>query len=263
MNFHTIILARRDNLLCLTLNRPDKLNSVDAVMREEISLALADASADDTVRAVLLTGAGRGFCAGQDLSERDIRADKASPNLEKSLRDGYNPIIQTLATMPKPIVCAVNGVAAGAGANIALACDFVIAAHSARFIQAFCKIGLVPDCGGTWFLPRLVGLARARSLAMLGDAVDATTAAAWGMIYQCVADDELTAHSEALAARLAQAPTAALGKIKNLLLASGDHSLPAQLALEAKTQDEAGRSADYAEGTQAFLQRRAPAFVGK
>lgn len=263
MASESIIVEDFDSWRKIVLNRPRKLNSLDASMKEALRESLAQASEDARIRAVLITGSGRGFCAGQDLEERGVRADKGPADLGRSLREGYNPLISLLATMPKPVVCAVNGVAAGAGANLALACDFVVAAQSAKFVQAFCNIGLVPDSGGTWLLPRLIGLARARRLAMLGEAIDAATAEQWGLIHQCVADDRLAAAGEQLATKLSAAPTATLGRIKHLLLASSTSSLEQQLELEAAAQAEAGLSKDYAEGVEAFAGKRKPVFVGE
>lgn len=262
-DFGTIVLEDMGGWLRLTLNRPDKLNSVNGAMRSELGRALARAADDPGVRALLVTGAGKGFCAGQDLSERAVSPGDEPPDLGESLRNGYNPLVRAIATMPKPVVCAVNGVAAGAGANLALCCDLVVAAESARFIQAFAKIGLVPDSGGTWVLPRLVGDARARAAFMLGEPVDARTALGWGMIHKVTGDGELAEESARLAGDLAKGPTAALGRIKRLLLESGPGTLEDQLELEAAEQQEAGRSEDYAEGTRAFREKRPPEFRGR
>jgi 2-(1,2-epoxy-1,2-dihydrophenyl)acetyl-CoA isomerase len=210
----------------------------------------------------MLTGAGRAFCSGQDLRER-ISADGKTTVLGSALETYYNPLVRKLRALPFPVVAAVNGVAAGAGANIALACDVVLAARSASFVQAFAKIGLVPDCGGTWLLPRLIGEARARALSMLADPVPAETAAAWGMIWRAVPDEALMAEAEALAARLAAGPTAALGLIKQALDESAINELEDQLDLEAELQEEAAESPDYAEGLRAFLAKRPPVFTGK
>ena len=262
MSFQTLVVEDFDGWRKVALNRPDKLNSINASMKQELRGVLESSGKDPSVRALLLTGTGRGFCAGQDLDDRSVSAESSPPDFGKSLRKDYNPLITMLATLPKPVVCAVNGVAAGAGANLALACDFVLAASSASFVQAFCRIGLVPDSGGTWLLPRLVGMARARALAMLGEALDASTAEQWGLIYKCVDDDKLAKESASLAQRLAQAPTAALGQIKQMLIASGSNSLEQQLEVEAQQQAIAGRSKDCAEGVQAFMDRRKPAFKG-
>lgn len=263
MDCETLVVEERDGWRRVALNRPEKLNSVNALMREELRSVLAQAWDDSAVRALLLTGEGRGFCAGQDLGERGIAPGESPPDLGASLREGYNPLVCLLAGMPKPVVCAVNGVAAGAGANLALACDFVLAARSAKFVQAFAKIGLIPDSGGTWILPRLIGPARARAAAMLGDPVDAQTAERWGMIHACVEDEDLAARSEDLATRLAKAPTAALGRIKQAMLEGETASLNDQLEREADLQRRCGKSADYREGVAAFLEKRRPKFRGE
>lgn len=246
----------------LALNRPDKLNSFNTVMHAEVREALDAARDDEAVRCVLLTGRGRGFCAGQDLSDRNVSADAAPPDLEASIRENYNPLIRRITGMPKPVICAVNGVAAGAGANVALACDIVIAARSASFIQAFCKIGLIPDSGGTWWLARLAGRARAMGLALTGERIDAATAKAWGLIWDCVDDEELAARSTALARQLADGPTTGLGLTKQAIDAAFANDLPAQLDLEASLQGRAGRSSDYREGVAAFAEKRKPRFTG-
>ena len=243
----------------IVLDRPDRLNALDIPMHRALVAALDAAEADTRCRAVLLTGAGRGFCAGQDLT---ARAGGAAPDLGATLEAYYNPLIRRLRSLPMPVVCAVNGVAAGAGANIALACDIVLAARSARFIQAFARIGLVPDAGGTWILPRLIGDARARALMLLGDAIDAETAVAWGMIWRMVDDDALTPEAEALTARLATQPTQGFALTKQALLASPANGLDAQLDLERDLQRQAGQTPDYTEGVQAFLDKRAAVFTG-
>jgi 2-(1,2-epoxy-1,2-dihydrophenyl)acetyl-CoA isomerase len=242
----------------VTLNRPDRLNALQPEMPDAIIAALDDAQADESCRAVLLTGAGRGFCAGQDLT---VIAG-ADPDDIADLLDAYHPMIEKIRELPLPVVAAVNGVAAGAGCNLALACDIVIAAHSASFVQAFARIGLVPDCGGTWFLPRLVGTARARALRMLAEPLPADTAAEWGMIWQVVDDDRLMTQAHALASRLAAGPTVALGLIKQALDESGDNDLAGQLDLERDLQVEAAETPDHAEGVRAFLDKRAPIFTG-
>ena len=254
----TILVESRGGYRVITLNRPERLNALTDEMAGALMEALKAAEKDHDCRALLLTGAGRGFCAGQDLTEI---AD-ARPAEIGELLENYNPVILKLRALPIPVVCAVNGVAAGAGANLALACDIVLAAHSASFVQAFAKIGLVPDCGGTWFLPRFVGEARARALSMLADPVPAETAAEWGMIWRAVADDELMREAEALAARLAAGPTAALGLIKQALEGSAVNELEDQLDLEAELQEEAAENPDYAEGLRALLQKRPPSFTG-
>ena len=247
-----------------TLNRPDKLNAFTPAVVRGIADALANAEADPQVRCLLLTGAGRGFCAGADLAEGSIAklgAD-AQPDLGATLESLYNPMILRLRALEKPVVCAVNGVAAGAGANLALACDLVLAARSASFIQAFVKIALVPDAGGSWFLPRLVGNARALGLAMTGEKISAEDAEQWGMIWKCVDDDKLAPAAAALASSLAAGPTRTLGMIKRQFQASGTHSLEEQLKLERDLQREVGRGTDFREGVAAFLEKRKPRFSG-
>jgi len=218
--------------------------------------------ADPAIRALLLTGAGRGFCAGQDLSDRSFPTGEA-PDLGATLERLYNPLVRRLRALPKPVVCAVNGVAAGAGANLALACDLVLAARSARFIQAFCRIGLIPDCGGTWLLPRLVGEARAKALALLGEPLSAEQAEAWGLIWQVCDDEALLPTAHALCARLASQPTRALGLIKQAIQAGATNDLDTQLDLERDLQRAAGQGDDYREGVAAFLAKRPPAFTGR
>ena len=228
-------------------------------MADDLMAALDEAEDDSTCRAVLLTGAGRGFCAGQDLTAiLDME-----PGEIGNLVDHYNPLISKLRALELPVVCAVNGVAAGAGANLALACDIVLAARSASFVQAFARIGLIPDCGGTWFLPRLVGMARARALSLLAEPLPATTAAEWGMIWQAVDDDRLMQEAHALAAKLAAGPTAAFALMKQALDESAINSLDEQLDLERDLQEEAAESPDHAEGLRAFLAKRPPVFTGR
>ena len=249
-------------MLTVTLNRPEKLNAFNPEMHKLLRQALERALDEANVRAVLLTGAGRGFCAGQDLSERNS-SDAAPIDLSVSLGSNYNPLVRRLQALPKPIVCAVNGVAAGAGANIALACDIVLAARSATFVQSFSKLGLVPDSGGTYFLPRLVGSARAMGLALLSEALSAEDAERWGLIWKAVADDRLLDEATALARKLASGPTRGYGLVKKAMHASAGNSLDAQLDLERDLQREAGFSEDYREGVAAFLQKRTPSYKGK
>ncbi len=232
-------------------------------MLEEFNTVLRDAAGDDSVRTVLITGSGRGFCAGQDLNDRSVAPGGAAPDLGESLEERYNPAVRTMREMPKPVVVAVNGVAAGAGANLALAGDLVFAARSAKFIQSFAKIGLVPDSGGTYFLPRKLGTARAMGLALLGDALSAETAAAWGLIWDVVDDDDLLAAAGDVARSLAAGPTAGFAKTKHALNASLNNTLDSQLDLERDLQRAAGRSDDYAEGVAAFLAKRPPVFKGQ
>lgn len=262
MDYQTIIVKQQNGVGYLTLNRPQQLNSFNELMHQEVAKTLKAWAKDPEIRAVVLSGSGRGFCAGQDLNDRVVDPNAAAPDLGLSIEKYYNPMIQTITEMPKPVICAVNGVAAGAGANIALACDIVIAAESASFIQAFCRLGLVPDSGGTWFLPRLVGRAQAMGLALLGDKVSAQQAKDYGMIWQVVADDQLTLEAEKLAEHLAKQPTYGLSLIKKAIHAAYDNDLSEQLILERDLQRLAGRSEDYREGVQAFMQKRPPQYKG-
>jgi len=263
MSYESIIYSSEGGIARITLNRPDRLNSFTASMHAELRDALAKVASDGSARVLLLTGAGRGFCAGQDLSDRAVAPGEAPVDLGESIEKNYRPLVLGLRKLAMPVVCAVNGVAAGAGANIALACDIVVAAKSASFIQAFCKIGLVPDSGGTYFLPRLTGTARAMGLAMLGDKLSAEQAAEWGLIWKCVEDTELASSVDALLAQLAQAPTRGLAAIKRALYASAGNTLEGALDLERDLQRELGASADYREGVAAFLAKRPPIFTGK
>jgi 2-(1,2-epoxy-1,2-dihydrophenyl)acetyl-CoA isomerase len=259
----SVLASLEAGVLTLTLNRPEKLNAFNPDMHQTLRQGLERAAEEAAVRAVLLTGAGRAFCAGQDLSERDVSAGAAPIDLSVSLGSHYNPLVRRLRGLPKPIVCAVNGVAAGAGANIALACDIVLAARSARFVQAFSRIGLIPDSGGTFFLPRLVGSARAMGLALLAGSLSAEQAEQWGLIWKSVDDAQLAAEAVALASRLAKGPTRGYGLLKKALQASSANSLDAQLDLERDLQREAGLSQDYREGVTAFKEKREPKFEGK
>jgi 2-(1,2-epoxy-1,2-dihydrophenyl)acetyl-CoA isomerase len=252
----------RDGYRTLTLNRPDRLNSFTAAMHAALAEALVAAEADKSCRALVLTGAGRGFCAGQDLSD-GVFTPGETPDLSVTIATYYNPLIRKLRSLPMPVICAVNGVAAGAGANVAFACDIVIAARSAKFIQAFAKLGLVPDAGGTWILPRLVGTARARALALLAEPVPADQAEAWGMIWKAVDDAGLMAEAHRLAAHFATQPTAGLALMKQALDASESNGLDEQLDLECELQGRAGRTPDYLEGVTAFMEKRVPRFVGR
>jgi 2-(1,2-epoxy-1,2-dihydrophenyl)acetyl-CoA isomerase len=258
----SVLTSLEAGILTITLNRPDKLNAFNPEMHQVLRKALERALDDSDVRAVLLTGAGRGFCAGQDLSERNVAAD-APIDLSVSLGSYYNPLVRRLRELPKPVVGAVNGVAAGAGANIALACDLVIAARSASFVQSFARLGLVPDSGGTWFLPRFVGSARAKALALLGDKLSAEQAQDWGLIWKVVDDKNLMKEAKDVAASLAQGPTRGYGLVKKALNASWGNSLDAQLDLERDLQREAGLTQDYREGVAAFMQKRKPQYKGK
>jgi 2-(1,2-epoxy-1,2-dihydrophenyl)acetyl-CoA isomerase len=262
MAFEHILYEVDQGVGAITLNRPDVLNSITREMALEVRQALSAAGADPEVRALLLTGAGRAFCAGQDLAEAAPK-DGPAPDLGDIVARGYNPIVRTLRQLDKPVVCAVNGVAAGAGANLAFACDFVLASSEASFIQSFTKLGLVPDTGGTFFLPRLVGMARATALMMLGDKVSAQDAVTIGLIHRVVEAGKLMDEATGLARQLATRPTRGLGLIKRALNASATNGLDEQLALEAQLQAEAGSTADYREGVKAFLDKRAPVFVGR
>lgn len=263
MSYEYILFSTDAGIARLTLNRPDRLNSFNDAMHAEVRDVLARVGADTTVRVLLLTGAGRGFCAGQDLGDRAVAPGDAPVDLGASIERNYKPLVLGLRALPLPVVCAVNGVAAGAGANLALACDLVIAAKSASFIQAFSKLGLVPDSGGTYFLPRLVGHARALGLSLLGDKLTAEQAAQWGLIWQCVEDAELPAVTDKLLSHFAQAPTRGLAAIKEALQASANNTLPAQLDVERDLQRELGNGDDYREGVAAFAAKRPPRFTGR
>jgi len=262
MVYENILFDCEGGIARLTLNRPERLNSFNDAMHAEVRDALDRVRADPSLRVLLLTGAGRAFCAGQDLADRAVAPGAEPVDLGASIERNYRPLVLALRRLPLPVVCAVNGVAAGAGANIALACDIVIAAKAATFIQAFSKIGLIPDSGGTYFLPRLVGTARAMGLAMLGERLIAEQAAEWGLIWQCVDDVELHAAVEKLLRTLAGAPTAGLAATKRALYAAAGNSLEAQLDLERDLQRMLGRSDDYREGVAAFAAKRAPRFGG-
>lgn len=258
-----ILTAVSGGVLSVTLNRPDVLNSFNLAMADSLLAALRKAHEDDAIRAVLITGAGRAFCAGQDLAEVLPRETGAMPDLGDVVKRQYNPIILAIRTLEKPVVCAVNGVAAGAGANIAFACDITIAAEHATFIQSFARIGLIPDSGGTYILPRLVGLQRAAALTMLGDKLDAVRAREWGLVVDVVPADSLMDVATGIAQRLAAMPTRGLGLAKRGFNAGLGNDLAAQLALEEELQREAGQTADYAEGVRAFVEKRAPTFQGR
>jgi 2-(1,2-epoxy-1,2-dihydrophenyl)acetyl-CoA isomerase len=256
-----VLVSLEAGVLRVTLNRPDTLNAFTVGMTQALAAAMARAESEAAVRCVLVTGAGRGFCAGQDLTERDMNAKDI--DLGGGLDTRYNPLVRRMRALEKPIVCAVNGVAAGAGANFALACDLVIAARSASFIQAFVKIGLVPDCGGSYFLPRLAGTQRAMALAMTGDRLTAEDAERWGVIWKCVDDANLKAEADKLALQLASGPTRSLGLIKKAMYASAGNTLSAQLDMERDLQREIGKGKDYREGVAAFLEKRKPQFTGQ
>lgn len=257
-----LLIERLGACLELTLNRPEKLNALTNDLIRALTRAFLDAAEDDTIRSIMLTGAGRGFCAGQDLGKRNPDGEDWQPDLRASITENYAPLIASMQDLPKPIVCAVNGVAAGAGANLALACDIVIAADSAKFIQSFSKVGLIPDAGGTWILPKLVGHARAKALCLTGTPVAADLAADWGMIWKSLPGKELMTETRALAASLSEGPTLALGMTKLALNQSAKNSLQEQFETEATFQGRAGHSSDYEEGVRAFLKKRATIFCG-
>ncbi len=262
MSYRFIIFQITQGVAQITLNRPDVLNSFNRSMAKEVQDALGVCERDETVRAVLLTGEGRAFSAGQDLAEAAPK-DQPWPEISEIVRESYNPIIRAIRGLEKPVVCAVNGVAAGAAANIALACDFVLASDKAAFLQAFCHIGLIPDSGGTYFLPRLAGFARATALALLGEKISAQQALEWGLIYKVYPAETLLEEAQKLAAHLAAQPTKGLGLIKRALNQSLANDLDAQLEVEAELQALAGKTDDCKEGIQAFLEKRKPAFKGK
>ena len=263
MTFETITTSVAQGVAVLTLNRPETLNSFNDRMHGEVRAFLQTVRSDGSIRCLVITGAGRGFCAGQDLGDRAVAGEGEAPDLGASVERNYNPLIKSIMTLEMPVVCAVNGVAAGAGANIALACDIVVAAKSASFIQSFARIGLIPDSGGTWFLPRLVGEARARGLALIAQELPAEKAANWGLIWQCVNDNALIYEARRICEHFAAAPTQGLALIKRALNASVTNTLEAQLDLERDLQREASLTPDYAEGVRAFMEKRKAIFTGR
>lgn len=263
MTYATIQFKIENGVALLTLNRPDRLNSFTKAMHLEVRDALERVKADKSARVLVLTGAGRGFCAGQDLSDRAVEPGAQGVDLGDSVEQFYAPLVLNLKNLPMPVICAVNGVAAGAGANLALACDIVLAAKSASFIEAFSKLGLIPDTGGTWHLPRLVGHARAMGLAMLGEKLSAEKAEAWGLIWRCVADEVLMDEALSMAEHFAAAPTRGLAYTKKAFQASYANTLEDQLQLEANMMRELGHTHDYREGVAAFMAKRTPHFKGE
>jgi len=263
MSDQSIIFEVAEGVARLTLNRPERLNSFNVAMHTQVREVLDGLATGSSARVLILTGAGRGFCAGQDLGDRAVAPGGQGADLGESIEKYYKPLVLALRRLPIPVIAAVNGVAAGAGANIALACDLVIAARSATFVQAFVRLGLVPDSGGTWFLPRLVGTARAMGLALLGEKLGAEQAAQWGLIWRCVEDAELPEVVNALAAQLAHAPTLGIARTKQALYEGWGRTLEQQLDIERDCQRELGRTADFAEGVAAFSEKRAPRFSGR
>ena len=260
MSDRPILVEQFTGYRILTLNRPDKLNAFNLPLLDALHAAIDEAEADDTTRALMITGAGRAFCSGQDLADRLVRPGTGF-TLGETLKTHYNPLVRKMRELPFPVIAAVNGVAAGAGANVALAC--VIAGKSASFIQAFARIGLIPDCGGTWLLPRLIGDARARGLALLAQELPAQKAADWGLIWRCVADNALIYEARRICEHFSSAPTQGLALAKRALNAAANNTFDAQLDLEYELQREAGMTPDYAEGVRAFMEKRKPAFTGR
>ena len=263
MAYESILFENSGGVAVITLNRPDKLNSFTVAMHLELRDAIGKLQADPGVRVLLLTGAGRGFCAGQDLSDRAVKPGETAVDLGESIDKYYGPLVKSLRSLPFPVICAVNGVAAGAGANIPLACDIVLAARSASFVEVFCKLGLIPDTGGTYFLPRLVGTARAMGMALLGDKISAEQAEQWGLIWKCIDDDKLQEQARAMAQHFAKAPTKGLAHTKAAIYQSPANTLEQQLEVERDSMRALGLSRDYREGVAAFLEKRPPAFTGE
>ena len=264
MNFQTITFSIEAGIARLTLNRPDKLNSFNTEMHAELRVALDSIQNDTSVRVLVLSGAGRAFCAGQDLADRAMQmVDGKMPDIGNVVETNYKPLVLRLQNLRVPTIAAVNGIAAGAGASVALACDLVVATKSASFLQAFSKIGLIPDTGGTWFLPQRIGMARAMGLALLADKLPAEKAAEWGLIWSCVEDAEFAGAVDALAKQLSTAPTKALVRTRQSMHAAPSHTLEQQLSMEGGFMRELGWSPDYAEGVAAFMAKRAPNFTGE
>jgi len=259
MAHETILLEQADGIARITLNRPDRLNSFTRAMHAELQAALNEA---ETARVIILTGAGRGFCAGQDLNDRAVAPGEAV-DLGETVEECWNPLVRTLAGLPQPVIARVNGVAAGAGANIALACDVVVAAKSAKFIQSFSALGLIPDSGGSWHLPRLVGQARALGLALTGEPITGEQAADWGLIWKAVDDEALDSEVDAIAAKLASLPPLGLAAIKSIIRSTGERTLDQELDLQRDEMRRLGFTEDYREGVAAFIEKRAPRFVGR
>jgi 2-(1,2-epoxy-1,2-dihydrophenyl)acetyl-CoA isomerase len=262
MNYETILFSIKDSIARITLNRPDRLNSFTNHMHAELRDAISRC-VPEGARVLVISGAGKGFCAGQDLNDRAVAPGQAAVDLGESVEKNYAPLVKSLRELPMPVVAAVNGVAAGAGCNFALACDLVIATESASFLQPFCKLGLIPDTGGSYFLPRLVGIQRAMGLALLGDKISAKCAADIGLIWECVADAEFALRVDAIAAQFASGPTLGYARTKHALYSSANHNLAEQLALEGALMRECGFSEDYREGVAAFKEKRAPKFQGR
>jgi 2-(1,2-epoxy-1,2-dihydrophenyl)acetyl-CoA isomerase len=263
MSWKTLIVDKKDGIATVMLNRPDRLNALSLELMSELLKALDEIDQDAAMRCLLITGAGRGFCSGADLASGDLTSDGGMPDLGKALHDRYHPVIRKLAAYRMPVVCAVNGPAAGAGMSLALCGDIVIAAKSATFLQAFGNLGLVPDAGSTFFLPRLAGTARALGLTMLAEKLPAETAAQWGLIWQCVDDAELMPAALKVATKFANGPTVGLAQIRKLIRQSATNGLDAQLEAERESQVIAGRTRDFIEGVTAFLQKRTAKFTGK
>ena len=262
-DYQHILLELSEGMATITLNRPERLNAFTQGLHADLRDALGRVRDDRSIRLLVVTGAGRGFCAGQDLNDRAVGPGQAPPDLGESLEKNYKPLVLALRGLPIPVIAAVNGVAAGAGASLALACDIVIAARSASFIQAFCRLGLVPDAGGTYFLTRVLGPARAMGLALFGDRLEAETAEAWGLIWKCVDDAELMPTVRKLAAKLASGPTLGYARTKQAIYAAERHALEQQIDLERDLQRELGHTQDFQEGVKAFLEKRPPRFTGQ